>query len=45
VLWHLGRTYMKNFNYDKARENFKKTLKLDPDNKNASEMLEYISGD
>jgi Tfp pilus assembly protein PilF len=36
---------MKIFNYDKARMYFKRALELDPENKNASEMLEYISGD
>ena len=36
---------MKNFNYDKAKTYFKQALELDPENKNASEMLEYVSGD
>jgi tetratricopeptide (TPR) repeat protein len=45
ALYHLGRTHMKTFNYDKAKTYFKQALALDPENKNASEMLEYVSGD
>ena len=42
ALYHLGRTYMKKFNYDQAKVQFKKAMDLDPDNKNASEMYEYL---
>jgi Tfp pilus assembly protein PilF len=34
---------MKNYNYEKAKLNFKKVLELDPDNKNAAEMLDFMS--
>jgi tetratricopeptide (TPR) repeat protein len=43
--YHLGRTYMKNYNYDKAKGYFKRVLELDPENKNASDMLEFLSND
>jgi tetratricopeptide (TPR) repeat protein len=43
ALYHLGRTYMKNYNYDKARVYFKQALEFDPDNKNAAEMLDFLS--
>jgi hypothetical protein len=36
---------MKTFNYDKARLYFKQVLELDPENKNALEMLDFLSGD
>ena len=42
ALYHLGRTHMKNFNYDKAREYFKLVLELDPENQNAAEMFEFL---
>ncbi len=42
ALYHLGRTYMKNYNYEKAKVYFKQALDLDPQNKNAAEMLEYL---
>jgi tetratricopeptide (TPR) repeat protein len=42
ALYHLGRTYMKKFNYDMAKIQFKKAMELDPDNKNASEMYDYL---
>jgi Tfp pilus assembly protein PilF len=34
---------MKNYNYDKARVYFKQALEFDPDNKNAAEMLDFLS--
>jgi tetratricopeptide (TPR) repeat protein len=43
ALYHLGRTYMKNYNYDKARVYLKQALEFDPDNKNAAEMLDFLS--
>jgi len=43
ALYHLGRAYMKNFNYDKAKVYFKRALELDPDNKNASEMYDFLT--
>ncbi len=42
ALYHLGRTYMKNFNYEKAKVHFKRAMELDPENKNASEMYEFL---
>jgi tetratricopeptide (TPR) repeat protein len=43
--YHLGRTYMKNYNYEKAKYYFKKVLGLDPENKNAAEMLDFMTED
>jgi tetratricopeptide (TPR) repeat protein len=43
--YHLGRTYMKNYNYDKAKVYFKRVLELDPENKNAADMLGFLSED
>jgi len=45
ALYHLGRTYMKNYNYDKAKVHFKHVLEFDPENKNASDMLGFLSDD
>jgi superkiller protein 3 len=45
ALYHLGRTHMKNYNYEKAKGYFKKALELDPDNKNAAEMMEFMTED
>jgi len=45
ALYHLGRTHMKNHHYDKAKEYFKKVIELDPENKNAVEMWEYLIND
>jgi len=42
ALYHLGWTYMKNFNYEKAKLQFKKAIELDPENKNASEMYDFL---
>jgi uncharacterized protein HemY len=33
---------MKNHNFEKARDYLKMAIKLDPENKNASEMYEYL---
>ena len=43
--YHLGRTYMRTFKYDLAKEEFKKVLHLDPHNTNAQEMYDYICDD
>ena len=43
--YHLGRTYIRTFKYDLAKEEFRKVLELDPYNNNAQEMYDYISDD
>jgi tetratricopeptide (TPR) repeat protein len=43
--YHLGRVYMKTFKYEKAKNEFKHVLELDPDNQNAAEMYAYITDD
>jgi len=45
ALYHLGRTHMKNYNYEKAKGYFKRALELDPENKNAAEMMEFLTED
>jgi tetratricopeptide (TPR) repeat protein len=42
--YHLGRTYMKNHDYEKAKGCFKRVLELDPENKNAAEMFDFLMG-
>ena len=42
ALYHLGRTYIKNFRYEKAKECFRKALEIDPENKNAREIYEFL---
>ena len=36
---------MRTFNYDLAKEEFRKVLQLDPHNNNAQEMYDYICDD
>jgi Tfp pilus assembly protein PilF len=33
---------MKNYNYEKAKVYFKQALELDPQNKNAAEMYDFL---
>ncbi len=42
ALYHLGRTHMKNHNFEKAKVYLKMAIELDPENKNASEMYDYL---
>lgn len=45
ALYHLGRAHMKNFNYEKAKYYFRKVMELDPENKNALTMYEFLSNE
>ena len=45
ALYHLGQDIYENYNYEKAKVYFKQVLEIDPENKNAQEMLDYVSGD
>jgi tetratricopeptide (TPR) repeat protein len=42
ALYHLGRSHMKNFNYEKAKVYFKQVLEIDPENKNAQELYNFL---
>jgi tetratricopeptide (TPR) repeat protein len=42
ALYHLGSTHMKNHNFDQARKYLKMAFELDPENKNAAFMYEYL---
>ncbi len=42
ALYHLGRTYMKDYQFEKAKTYFKMAIDLDPENRNAAEMYDYL---